>query len=124
MSSQSNDSVLNGNNNSNNSNNMDIDSDSQENIDDQENSSSALNRRRIKKVGKRTKKGSKGNNRKLKYPSKLHIYNHRQIRPRPTNGRIHILFKKRKRTLPIYALLPLTRPLPPSRGANRISHRR
>ena len=56
------------NNNSNNSNNIDINSDSQEDIDEQENSSS-LNRKRIKKVGKRTKKGSKGNNRKLKYQS-------------------------------------------------------
>lgn len=76
MSSQSNDSVLNGNNNSNNSNNIDLDSDSQEDIDEQENSSSAINRRRIKKVGKRTKKGSKGNNRKLKYPSNSPLFNH------------------------------------------------
>ena len=68
MASQSSDSVLHGNNNSNNSNNIDINSDSQEDIDEQENSSS-LNRKRINKVGKRTKKGSKGNNRKLKYQS-------------------------------------------------------
>ena len=69
MSSPSNDSVLNGNNNSINSNNIDINSDSQEDIDEQENSSSLLNRKRIKKVGKQTKKGSKGNSRKLKYSS-------------------------------------------------------
>lgn len=68
MSSPSNDSVLNGNNNSINSNNIDINSDSQEDIDEQ-NSSSLLNRKRIKKVGKKTKKGSKGNSRKLKYSS-------------------------------------------------------
>ena len=68
MSSPSKDSVLNGNNNSINSNNIDINSDSQEDIDEQ-NSSSLLNRKRIKKVGKKTKKGSKGNSRKLKYSS-------------------------------------------------------
>lgn len=68
MSSPSNDSILNGNNNSINSNNIDINSDSQEDIDEQ-NSSSLLNRKRIKKVGKKTKKGSKGNSRKLKYSS-------------------------------------------------------
>ena len=68
MSSPSNDSVLNGNNNSINNNNIDINSDSQEDIDEQ-NSSSLLNRKRIKKVGKKMKKGSKGNSRKLKYSS-------------------------------------------------------
>ena len=71
MSSPSNDSILNGNNNSINSNNIDINSDSQEDIDEQ-NSSSLLNRKRIKKVGKKTKKGSKGNSRKLKYSSNFH----------------------------------------------------
>ena len=112
MSIRSNDSVLNGNNNSNNTN-MDMDSDSQDNIDEQDNSSSAINRRRIKKVGKRTKKGSKANNRKLKYPSKPYHFNHRQISAGPPNGRVHFLLKKRKRALPIYALLPLARPVPP-----------
>lgn len=85
MSSQSNSSILNDNNNSN-TNNINIDSDSQEEIEDQDNVNSGMSRRRIKKVGKRNKKGSKSSNRKLKYPSKLSCINlFRQTDKRFTN---------------------------------------